>query len=147
MSQEICFFDIEKDLDWLEKLSKEWEGQFWSFNDVLDSLKCPGYHLIYTEFAGQVSGIVLSKDMLDAVELLFIYVSRSARRRGHGRFLLQSLIQQYSDRRRRCIFLEVRAQHTTALRLYRSEGFEDVSIRRKYYKDGEDAIVMERVLK
>ena len=43
-------------------------------------------------------------------------------------------------------FLEVRVSNLPALTLYRKFGFEDLSIRAKYYADGEDALVMVKKL-
>ena len=38
--------------------------------------------------------------------------------------------------------LEVRASNQPAMRLYASLGFEHVGLRKKYYQDGEDAVLM-----
>ena len=40
------------------------------------------------------------------------------------------------------VVLEVRASNDPALRLYHSLGFERVGLRRRYYHDGEDAVLM-----
>ena len=40
------------------------------------------------------------------------------------------------------IFLEVRASNTPARNLYIQNGYNEISIRKKYYSDNEDAIVM-----
>ena len=39
-------------------------------------------------------------------------------------------------------FLDVRASNKEAMKLYRYFDFKEVAVREKYYKDGEDAIVM-----
>ena len=40
------------------------------------------------------------------------------------------------------LFLEVRVSNTPARSLYKKMGFEEVGVRKKYYEDTEDAIVM-----
>jgi ribosomal protein S18 acetylase RimI-like enzyme len=40
------------------------------------------------------------------------------------------------------VFLEVRRSNIAANRLYKALGFEEVGIRRGYYENGENAIVM-----
>ncbi|MBF0443725.1 MAG: GNAT family N-acetyltransferase, partial [Oligoflexales bacterium] len=42
------------------------------------------------------------------------------------------------------LFLEVRPSNKSALKLYQSFGFIKVSIRKKYYSDGEDALILKR---
>jgi len=42
------------------------------------------------------------------------------------------------------VLLEVRADNETAIRLYRRHGFEQISVRRRYYQPGDiDALVMQ----
>ena len=40
------------------------------------------------------------------------------------------------------IHLEVSEKNTAALALYEKSGFREIARRRKYYKDGSDAVVM-----
>jgi len=44
------------------------------------------------------------------------------------------------------VFLEVRTDNSRAINLYKSCGFEEIGIRRKYYQpSGADALVMRRL--
>jgi len=40
------------------------------------------------------------------------------------------------------IFLEVRADNAVAIRLYERAGFQDIALRKNYYRDGQDAHVL-----
>lgn len=42
--------------------------------------------------------------------------------------------------------LEVRASNEAAQQLYRSMGFETAGVKKQYYKNGEDALVMQLLL-
>jgi ribosomal-protein-alanine N-acetyltransferase len=42
-------------------------------------------------------------------------------------------------------FLEVRVSNESAKKIYETYGFKDISIRKSYYADGEDAYVMRRI--
>ena len=44
------------------------------------------------------------------------------------------------------VFLEVRADNDSAQNLYRSLGFEQLAVRKGYYKGGVDALVMRLAL-
>jgi ribosomal-protein-alanine N-acetyltransferase len=44
------------------------------------------------------------------------------------------------------VFLEVRVSNFPAQNLYRSLDFTAIGIRTKYYSDGEDAIIMKKII-
>jgi ribosomal-protein-alanine acetyltransferase len=75
-----------------------------------------------------------------------IAVAEAARRKGLGRTFMQSLLTEARKRRALAVFLEVRTDNDSALTLYRSLGFEEIGLRRKYYKDGSDALTMKYVV-
>jgi ribosomal protein S18 acetylase RimI-like enzyme len=63
------------------------------------------------------------------------------RRRGTARLLLAACEEALGTRRVR---LTLRTSNEAALALYRSAGYQQVDVWRKYYRDGEDGLVMER---
>jgi ribosomal-protein-alanine N-acetyltransferase len=72
-----------------------------------------------------------------------IAVAPEARRRGLGRVLMTSLLNEARRRGAREVFLEVRADNPNAEALYASLGFERLGVRPGYYQpDNVDAIVM-----
>ena len=75
-----------------------------------------------------------------------IAVAESARRGGLGRVLMTQLIAEARSRGAEEVFLEVRADNDSAQNLYRSLGFEQLAVRKGYYKGGVDAIVMRLAL-
>ena len=69
------------------------------------------------------------------------------RGQGLGRILLEDLIQTaqaHPDVAR--IFLEVRPANIAALKLYENCGFVRSGVRKRYYKDGEDAFLYEHTI-
>ena len=44
------------------------------------------------------------------------------------------------------VFLEVRSSNISAIALYEKKGYTKISVRKKYYADGEDALVMVKEL-
>lgn len=83
----------------------------------------------------------------DELQVMNIATEPAARRRGHGRALLQDLIQTGQSRSVRWVTLEVRRSNTAARALYGAFGFEEQGIRQRYYSDnGEDAVVMHLAL-
>jgi ribosomal-protein-alanine N-acetyltransferase len=62
--------------------------------------------------------------------------------RGIGSALLTLLIGEARRRGAGDVLLEVRADNPRAQQLYLRFGFEQIHIRRKYYRDGVDALIM-----
>jgi ribosomal-protein-alanine N-acetyltransferase len=72
-----------------------------------------------------------------------IAVAPAARGRGLGTLLLRALVDEAARRGARSLLLEVREDNAAAITLYTREGFERISIRRRYYQPGDvDAWVM-----
>lgn len=71
-----------------------------------------------------------------------IATDASVRRRGLATALLLELVDEAIRRRVEALTLEVRVGNDAAQALYRRFGFVPAGVRRRYYGDGEDAIVM-----
>lgn len=69
------------------------------------------------------------------------------RRRGVGDALVGHLEAQARDLNAILITLEVRASNAEAQRVYARRGFAEVGQRKRYYRDGEDALIMTKELK
>jgi [ribosomal protein S18]-alanine N-acetyltransferase len=70
-------------------------------------------------------------------------VAASARGRGVGGRLVTALIEEAVGRGATGMLLEVRADNPAAIGLYRRLGFEQLSVRRRYYQPGDvDALIM-----
>ena len=81
--------------------------------------------------------------ILDEIHVLNLAVDSGLRRGGRGRVLLRHLLEAERQKGARMATLEVRAGNVAAIGLYKSEGFLELAMRRKYYSDtGEDALIM-----
>jgi ribosomal-protein-alanine N-acetyltransferase len=89
---------------------------------------------------GAVAGFLVWRLVDDGeCEVLNLAVAPAFRRRGLARELLKPLLNLGNTR----IFLEVRESNLGARMLYKSMGFQEVSIRKRYYEaPAESAIVM-----
>ncbi|MEO8262443.1 MAG: ribosomal protein S18-alanine N-acetyltransferase [Pseudolysinimonas sp.] len=75
-----------------------------------------------------------------------VTVAPEARRQGLARTLMLQLINEARRRGAEELFLEVRVDNESAQALYRELGFETVSVRKRYYKGGIDALTMKLVV-
>lgn len=111
--------------------------------------------LIYEISQNPVSNfLVLEKDGLvvgfldywvtfDSATIDQIAVKKSERNQGFARILLEKSINDLKELGEVSFFtLEVRTSNEPAINLYKRFGFQKVTIKEKYYDDGEDAIYM-----
>ena len=82
----------------------------------------------------------------EEVHILNLAVHPSSRRSGTGRALVQRVLNDAATHRAASVSLEVRHDNQAALRLYGGMGFTASGLRRNYYGQGEDAVIMERRL-
>ena len=68
------------------------------------------------------------------------------RGQGIGRLLMAVCLEQCAAEGATQALLEVRADNDAALALYRACQFEPTGRRKRYYRDGGDAVVMTRAL-
>ncbi|MBT8146021.1 MAG: ribosomal protein S18-alanine N-acetyltransferase [Gammaproteobacteria bacterium] len=81
--------------------------------------------------------------------LLTLCVHPDYQRAGHGRRILQFLLERAQREEAEVCYLEVRSSNETAKSLYRSMGFLPIGERKNYYPSEhgrEDAIIMSRQL-
>lgn len=90
----------------------------------------------------RVIGYVGFWSVVDEIHISTIAVHPRWRGRGIGEQLLQTVLQQALELGAVEVTLEVRVTNTVAQKLYRKYGFEEVGHRPRYYRDGEDALLM-----
>ncbi|MFB4353278.1 ribosomal protein S18-alanine N-acetyltransferase [Microbacterium sp. LS_15] len=121
----------------------------WSSEAMALELSSPNGRYLVDEHEGSVigyGGVRALRGSADA-DIQTIAFDAEHRGAGRGRALLRALLDAAAGRGAREVFLEVRADNPRAEGLYRSEGFEEIGRRPRYYQpDDVDAIVMRLVL-
>ncbi|MEA1063501.1 ribosomal protein S18-alanine N-acetyltransferase [Apirhabdus apintestini] len=93
----------------------------------------------------EMAAFAITQIVLDEASLFNIAVDPRYQRQGLGRELLTHLIGELESRDILTLWLEVRASNTPAIALYEDLGFNEVTVRQRYYPTAtghEDAIVM-----
>lgn len=80
--------------------------------------------------------------MVDEAHIATIASHPDWRGCGLGQWLMVALMEAAQTRSARLVTLEVRAGNTAAQNLYAKLGFEVTGRRRRYYRDGEDGLIM-----
>lgn len=93
-------------------------------------------------FVDARGGMIVARAIMDEAEILTLAVLPDARRQGLGRDLLRAAMRRAAETDARTMFLEVAEDNGAARRLYTSQGFTEVGRRKRYYANGDDALVM-----
>jgi ribosomal-protein-alanine N-acetyltransferase len=92
------------------------------------------------------AGFVLASAIAGQSEILTLAVVPARRRAGLGQALLQAAMAEAGRRGAGEMFLEVATGNAAARALYESAGFRAAGLRRRYYADGADALVLRAAL-
>ena len=132
----------------LSQLEREAFGaRSWGADSLSGSVSAPGVFTLVGETAdAPPQGFAVWRLLDGEAEILTLGVAPDARRLGLGGALLDSALEDARHRSARRLFLEVDAGNAPALALYGARGFAQVGIRRGYYRDGADALVMSLTL-
>lgn len=84
-------------------------------------------------------GMVLVRSVVDEAEILTI--GAAVKRQGIGRALMDAAILHLKARNVVNLYLEVAASNIAARGLYAALGFQQTGRRRKYYPNGDDALI------
>ena len=103
----------------------------------------PVSNFLVLEKDGIVVGFLDYWVTFDSATIDQIAVKKSERNQGFAKILLEKSINDLKELGEVSFFtLEVRTSNEPAINLYKSFGFQKVTIKEKYYDDGEDAIYM-----
>ena len=119
----------------------------WNKDMLLSALKNQNFYglkVISDINKEEVLGYIHYSLSVDSMDINSVFVFPSFRRKGIAEKLLSVVIDTAKEKRLDKIFLEVRETNAPAIKLYQKAGFNKVGTRKKYYFDGENAIVMAR---
>ncbi len=98
-----------------------------------------------------LGGYIIARISDNTCHILNFCIAKSFQSKGWGRKFLQTFLHSLSENNQLAfVVLEVRPSNGSALHLYQTMGFEQVEIKKEYYKDKhgiEDAILLKKQLK
>ncbi len=121
----------------------------WSKNMFFEELSRPSSHcfVLFERRHGyweELLGYICFRNLDGESELLSIAIAPGHRQRGLGKKLMEFYIDFCKQRGVKTFYLEVNPQNISALRLYQSLSYKEVGRRKNFYRNQEDALVMER---
>ena len=128
-----------------EKIATIFEKSFsdgWSEKMIKDGFDGGLLNAFGIENEGEFVGVITFSLGLDSVDIEDVAVLPNYRRHGFAKMLIETVIADVKEKGIDKILLEVRKSNDGAIKLYQGQGFNKISERKKYYQNGEDAIVM-----
>lgn len=115
---------------------------FWSYNILKQELENEKTTYVVAKENNEIVGFAGMMVFMDEATLNNIVVKKSCRGRGIGGELLEALIEVCADLNMKSFTLEVNVSNIPAIKLYEKFGFQNLGIRKKYYNNSQDAIIM-----
>lgn len=115
---------------------------FWNFQIFKDELVNTNSKYFLLRYDTEIVCLGGIKIILDEANIMNIITKKNKRNNGFAKFLLNSLIDISKEFKCKTITLEVNENNTSAISLYKHFNFEEVGKRKKYYKNGDTAILM-----
>jgi len=133
----------EKDLDLVVAAEARCYSHPWSAKVFLRELANPLAQIRLLFVATELAGYLCSWFICGELHIHNVATLPEFRRRGVAARLIQTAMAAHQGQGLERVFLEVRAGNAGAIALYRSLGFRQSGCRKRYYPDGEDALLME----
>ena len=101
------------------------------------------YNIVCVDNTGTLVGYCLSWLIYDEIHILKVAVDESCQNQGLGRSMIEDTLEYFIAKGANHAILEVRLDNVSAIALYEKLGFEEIRIRKNYYREtNEDALVM-----
>lgn len=124
-------------------IERQCHGFTWSEEIFRDELEKPFARIELLELDGSIAGFLCWWLIAGEIEIQNVATAVAFRRRGVARRLVAHVLDEARRAGASRAILEARVGNSGAIALYREFGFSDNCIRRAYYPDGEDALLME----
>jgi len=134
----------QSDLDLLvDNFSTKFD-KFWSIDILKDDFYNSNSKYFVAKLNNEIVGFAGIKFILDEADIMNIATRVDKRNLGIASFLLSHLIKIAKDMNCTTITLEVNETNLPAIHLYEKYDFKRIGLRKKYYNNTDDAIIMTR---
>ena len=116
---------------------KQWQSEF---NKI-------GTKVVAILLKKKIIGIYVVQTIIDEAQINYFSIKQKFRQKGFGSYLMTYLIKECEKLNIKKLLLEVSETNSIAERFYCKFNFLTVGRRKKYYKDGADAVLKEKELK
>lgn len=130
------------DLDTLKDTLYTDFDDFWNISTLRLELQNPNSHYFVAKQDNEIVGFAGIWLCVDDIHITNIVTKQSKRHQGIGSLLLQTLINFSKNTKKLSLTLEVNENNQNAIDLYEKYNFKKIGIRKNYYRQNENAIIM-----
>lgn len=109
------------------------------FNELTNPVAHFFTALVNNEVVGYIGGWIVE----ESLEIINLVVDEKYQRQGIGTSLIETISSLKPIKE---IFLDVRVTNQKAINFYHKLGFQEILIRKHYYKNGDDSFVLKKSL-
>lgn len=135
-----------KDIEKIVKLEEDIFGESLGYEMLSEEIDNPLIWFRVIEVNNDVIGYIGGYFFMEDGEILNFLIQEEYQHLGYGTQLFNSIMDEASLIGIKRVTLEVRRSNQKGLNFYKKHNFKEISVRKHYYKNGEDAIVMMKEL-
>jgi ribosomal-protein-alanine N-acetyltransferase len=136
MIKELTIQDIQKISEY-----EQFEHQCLTMDQLMNMLSNKNYCNLGVFINNQLVSYLFTVISNNEIDIVKIFTAEKYRQKGFAIKLLAFLENKYP---KRIFYLEVNELNKPAINLYHKLGFQQISLRKRYYNNVNDAIIMER---
>lgn len=119
----------------------------WTLKSIEETFRASNYRNTVAWMDDKVVGYLFCSYVLDETEIVKIAVHPEFQKKGVATALMREYLHWCERKEINRWMLDVRSGNAPAIALYRSFGFQDDGVRKKYYTNpAEDALLMSRLI-
>jgi len=133
-----------------QQIFELYKGDFadgWSQKMLCDAFETGRFLALGIETEQKLVGVITCSTTLFDADIESVFIKKEYRKQGLATMLITELEKALIEKNIEKIFLEVRLSNLSAQNLYIKNGFNKINVRKSYYSDGEDAVILAKELK
>jgi ribosomal-protein-alanine N-acetyltransferase len=133
-----------EDIDSLIEIEKSLYKDPWNKEAYLRDLENDIAYNYVLEHEGVILGYYGFWLMFDNIDITKVSIRKEFQGKGLSNILMEDFFNRIKNVDIKTITLEVRVSNVNAIGLYKKYGFKNISMRKKYYPDLEDAYIFQK---
>ena len=119
---------------------------FWNSETLKNELENNNSYYIVAKINNNIVGFAGIKNVLDEADIMNVVTRKTYRNQGIGSIILEKLISYAKQNGIKKLTLEVNEQNISAIHLYKKFNFKEIALRKNYYNNTYNAIIMQLAL-